>query len=49
MNASPPRKKSLVSPRNLVALALGLFVGVCCHYILYRLSLPSTPFIYVAF
>lgn len=49
MNAPPPRKKTIVSLRNVVALMLGLFVGVCFHYMLYRLSLPSKPFIYVAF
>ena len=49
MNASPRHKKPVVSLRNIGALLLGVFVGVCFHYMLYRLSLPSTPFIYVAF
>jgi hypothetical protein len=29
--------------------ALGLAVGFFLHYLLYRLSLPLQPFIYVAF
>lgn len=35
--------------RHLVSLLLGLALGVFCHYLLYRLSLPMQPFIYVAF
>ena len=35
--------------RTLIALTLGLLIGVFFHYMLYRLSLPSKPFIYVAF
>ena len=35
--------------QTLLALALGLLVGAFFHYLLYRLSLPSKPFIYVAF
>lgn len=33
----------------LLSLLIGLAVGVLTHYILYRLSLPSKPFIYAAF
>ena len=44
----PPKKRSRVT-RALAALVLGLLVGVFFHYLLYRLSLPSRPFIYVAF
>jgi hypothetical protein len=35
--------------RALAALALGLLIGCFLHYLLYRYSLPSKPFIYVAF
>jgi hypothetical protein len=39
--------------RRFAALAvravLGLTIGVFLHYVLYRLSLPVQPFIYVAF
>jgi hypothetical protein len=35
--------------RAALSLLLGAAAGVCLHYLLYRLSLPSTPFIYVAF
>ncbi len=44
-----PKRSSLFSRRGLLALVLGLCVGVLFHYMLYRLSLPSKPFIYVAF
>lgn len=33
----------------VVSLLLGVTVGVFAHYVLYRLSLPSKPFIYAAF
>jgi hypothetical protein len=36
-------------PRYLVSLALGILLGVFFHYVLYRLALPSEPFIYFAF
>jgi len=32
-----------------VSLALGLAGGVFLHYLIYRLSLPTEPFIYVSF
>jgi hypothetical protein len=32
-----------------LSLALGLAGGVFLHYLLYRLSVPVEPFIYVAF
>jgi hypothetical protein len=46
----PPRHFSL-SPGLLLAarFLLGVAVGVFLHYLLYRISLPVTPFIYVAF
>ena len=31
------------------SLCLGLATGVFMHYLLYRLSLPTEPFIYAAF
>jgi len=31
------------------SLLLGLVLAVLLHYVLYRLGLPSKPFIYVAF
>jgi hypothetical protein len=49
MNTSPSTKTSLRRLRSLFALIVGLLVGVFFHYMLYRLSLPSKPFIYVAF
>jgi hypothetical protein len=44
--ASPPDHPRL---RKFAALTLGLLLGVFFHYLLYRLSLPSNPFIYVSF
>ncbi len=35
--------------RALAALVLGLLIGCFFHYLLYRYSLPSKPFIYVSF
>lgn len=35
--------------RVLMSLIVGLFVGVFFHYVIYRLTLPVRPFIYVAF
>jgi hypothetical protein len=32
-----------------VSLAFGLAGGVFLHYLIYRLSLPTEPFIYVGF
>ncbi len=32
-----------------ISLLMGLTVGIFFHYLLYRLILPSQPFIYVAF
>jgi hypothetical protein len=31
------------------SLLLGLILAALVHYVLYRLGLPSKPFIYVAF
>lgn len=35
--------------RLLGQFLLGLAIGVLFHYMLYRISLPVQPFIYVAF
>jgi len=32
-----------------LSLVVGLAVAVVVHYVLYRIGLPSKPFIYVAF
>jgi len=40
----PPRRRALLW-RFLLGATLGLFL----HYLLYRISLPLEPFIYVAF
>jgi hypothetical protein len=43
----PPAAKRWVG-RGLSILA-GLLAAVVLHYVLYRIGLPSKPFIYVAF
>jgi hypothetical protein len=35
--------------RHVVSAAIGLVVAVFFHYLLFRLTLPVQPFIYVAF
>lgn len=49
MNPRPVRRKLASLARWVVALLLGAIVGVIFHYMLYRFSIPSKPFIYVAF
>jgi hypothetical protein len=34
---------------RLFSLVAGVVVAIILHYVLYRIGLPSTPFIYVAF
>jgi len=48
MNSNEPTFKSPVV-RQVVSLVVGLAVGVFFHYLLFRLTLPVQPFIYVAF
>ncbi len=45
----PPPALLLRLTRLAVSLGLGLLVGVLGHYLIYRFSLPSKPFLYVAF
>jgi hypothetical protein len=35
--------------RAVASLVLGVAAGVFLHYLIYRLSLPVEPFIYVSF
>lgn len=46
-----PSEPTFNSPiiRHAVSLVIGLAVGVFFHYLLFRLTLPVQPFIYVAF
>jgi len=46
---SPPPPLLRLLARIATSLVLGLLVGVLFHYLIYRFSLPSQPFIYVAF
>ena len=43
----PPPAASVVA--HLGSLTAGLLAAFVIHYVLYRLGLPSKPFIYVAF
>lgn len=43
----PPPVARLVS--YVLSLLAGLLIAVMLHYLLFRLSLPGTPFIYVVF
>jgi hypothetical protein len=35
--------------RHIISFAIGLLMALVLHYVLYRIGLPSKPFIYVAF
>lgn len=46
----PDKIEVLVLKRNpWLSLGFGLITGVFLHYMLFRLSLPTEPFIYAAF
>lgn len=45
-NLPPPAATALA---NAGSLAAGLLAAFVIHYVLYRIGLPSKPFIYVAF
>lgn len=43
----PPRFVIIVE--HALSLMTGMLIALLLHYILYRMSLPGTPFIYVVF
>ena len=45
-NLPPPAAAVLA---HVGSLAAGLLAAFVIHYVLYRIGLPSSPFIYVAF
>ncbi len=45
-NLPPPAATALA---HVGSLAAGLLAAFVIHYVLYRIGLPSKPFIYVAF
>lgn len=49
MNPSPPPEPIAGGARIARLFALGVVLGLFLHYLLYRISLPVEPFIYVAF
>jgi hypothetical protein len=34
---------------RVVSILLGLLIGIFFHYLIYRFTLPTKPFVYVAF
>lgn len=46
-SALPTRWVSVLA--GVFSLLLGAWAALVLYYVLYRISLPSTPFIYVAF
>lgn len=49
MNFSEERPRLAACLSWAVSAAVGLLFAVVLHYVLYRIGLPSKPFIYVAF
>lgn len=49
MKAQDQHRPSAGAIRFILSLAVGLLIGAFFHYLLYRYSLPSNPFIYAAF
>ena len=45
--ALPPRVARALG--HVVSLLAGLLIALLLHYLLYRIGLPSKPFIYVVF
>lgn len=45
--ALPPRVASILG--HALSLLAGLLIALMLHYLLYRIGLPSKPFIYVVF
>ncbi len=35
--------------QHIASFGIGLLIALLLHYVLYRIGLPSKPFIYVAF
>ncbi len=48
-SANQGKNKMPVVLKVVLSLFVGFLVGVFFHYLLYRLQVPGTPFIYVAF
>ena len=48
MNPSESTAKPSLG-RHLLSLLVGVAVGIFLHYLLFRLTLPVQPFIYVSF
>lgn len=43
----PPAVRTLVA--RVLSVVVGVLLAIVMHYVLYRIGLPSKPFIYVAF
>ncbi|MBN8659026.1 MAG: hypothetical protein J0M35_01585 [Candidatus Obscuribacter phosphatis] len=48
-NEDSPILKIVLRKNKWLSLISGLAVGIFLHYILFRLTLPTEPFIYAAF
>ena len=47
MQLLPPRQALWMA--RILSLVMGLATALILHYVLYRIGLPSKPFIYMAF
>lgn len=45
--ALPPRAATILG--HIASLLTGLLIALMLHYVLYRIGLPSRPFIYIVF
>jgi hypothetical protein len=45
----PAKRRGLTLASQAASALLGMLLGLVLHYVLYRIGLPSEPFIYVAF
>lgn len=48
-NEESPIQEIVLRKNKWLSLISGLAVGIFLHYILFRLTLPTEPFIYAAF
>lgn len=47
--ATSPVLSWILQKNPWISLSCGIAVGVFLHYVIFRLSLPTEPFIYAAF
>jgi hypothetical protein len=49
LDPRPAKRKGPALASQAVSALLGMLLALVLHYVLYRIGLPSEPFIYVAF